>query len=243
LSEALKLLAEREKDEELFKKVDKILGDHTPEILKNKQQYAVLFRQISTPNNETRRFIGLAKENNLRPLFFEYFDDKFTSNNEYKHSLAQLRVKDHENENSGAEKVTIVDFAKYDGKKLKDVVTLWDQPLTDFHKKLFTLYGYNLRDCDFYDASNWLKTHGEKPINYYTNFFILLTCYGILFENFLLHDTEGEFSRNIVLPAIEKAMNLTGLKPLIVPMEPIDMEVDEHWISYDKKVKSLIPKK
>ena len=64
-----------------------MLKGDIPEILKNNKKYAVLFRQIATPNYETKRFIALAKENNLCPVIFEYHNDKFTSNNEFKHSL------------------------------------------------------------------------------------------------------------------------------------------------------------
>ena len=87
LSEALLLLDKRRKDPELITKVEKLLKGDIPEILKNNKKYAVLFRQIATPNYETKRFIALAKENNLCPVIFEYHNDKFTSNNEFKHSL------------------------------------------------------------------------------------------------------------------------------------------------------------
>ncbi len=70
----------------------------------------------------------------------------------------------------------------------------------------------------------------------------MFTCFGILFENFLTSkDSEGDFTKETILPAIENVMNLVGVKPLIVPIEPIDMETDKHWISYHPKIKVLIP--
>jgi hypothetical protein len=226
LPEALRLLKERQKDPELMAKVKKLLKGNIPEILK-KKKCAVQFRQITTPNNECQQFIKLARENDLQPVFFE------------------LHVQSHVNKNNvyPVEKITIVDFNKYNGKKLKDVKTLWEEPLVDFHKKLFIAHDYNLKDFNFYDASEWFKNNGGNAVNYYTNFFLLFICFGILFENFLnLKNSEGEFTKNIVLPALEKVINLTGVRPLIIPTDPIDMETDVHWISYHPKIKALIPK-
>ena len=50
----------------------------------------------------------------------------------------------------------------------------------------------------------------------------------------------GDFSKKIVLPAIEEVMNMTGVKPLIVPIEPFETELDEHWESHCLNVKQLV---
>jgi hypothetical protein len=55
-----------------------------------KDSRAVLFRQVLTSNYEARRFLNLIESTELKPLFFEYYKDKFTSNNEFKHSLGRL---------------------------------------------------------------------------------------------------------------------------------------------------------
>lgn len=243
LSEALRLLEERRKDPVLMAKIEALLNGGIPEVLK-KDKCAVFFRQIATPNHEGRHFISIAKEFGLRPVFFEYEDDKFTSNNEFKHSLGQLRTHGVVNKNDiyPLEKITVVDFSKNDGKKLKEVLTLWEEPLRDFHRKLFTFHNYKTEELDFYDASIWLHNNGEKASQYYTKFFLLFISSGILFESFLLNGEETDFTKNIVLPAIQNVLDLTGLKPLIVPIGPIDLETDQHWISYHPKIKDLIPK-
>lgn len=246
LSEALQLLEKRQKDVELIAKIEQLLDGNIPEVLKNIDKYAVQFRQIATPNHEAKHFLNISKENNLKPIFFEYLDDKFTSNNEFKHSLGQLHLQSpmDKNGNHPIEKITIVDFNKHNGKKLADVRTLWDDTLSNFHRKLFNDNGYNIADLIFYDASLWFKNNGNKAIGYYSNFLLLFVVHGILFENFLTSkDSEGDFSRDVILPAIEKIFDLTGLKPLIVPLEPIDMENDKHWISHNKDIKNFIPKK
>jgi len=242
LSEALALLEARKNDMELRKKVTALLKDDIPEMFKGEKKCAVQFRQIATPNVDGRNFLALAESANLQPVFFEYHEDKFSSNNNFKHSLGQLRLHHGMSKNGDfrMEKVTVVDFNKHGGDKLKDVATLWAEPLIDFHRRLFDVHSIDTSNICFYEASNWFKRNGEKAMHYYSNFFLLFTCYGILFENFLTNGEEGEFSKNIVLPAIERVMQETGVKPLIVPIPPMDMEEEDYWISYNPKVKELL---
>jgi hypothetical protein len=245
LSEAIKILEERQKDKQLIEKIEKILNNNIPLPLKNIDKNGVMFRQVATPNYEIRWFIELTKDYNLKTNFFEYHNDKFTSNNSYKHSLGQLIIhKDKKNKKGEniEEKISIVDFNKYNGKKLSEVMTLQGESLINFHKKFFSIYNYNLNDSNFYDASQWFKDNGPVAINYYTNFILLFICHGILFENFLFCGDEGDFTKKILLPAFKKAYTLAGVKPLIVPIPPMDSEIEEdiHWHSYSDKIKSLI---
>ncbi len=244
LSEALRLLDERRKDPELMAKVEKLLKGDIPEILKQ-QKCAVLARHIATPNHESRRFIQIAKEYNLYPVFFEYLDDKFTANNPYKHSLGQLQVQKKEpnkHKHTLIEKITIVDFNTHTGKKLRDVQTLWNEPLVSFHRKLFDSQNYKTGDFYFHDGSEWYKNNGGKSKEYYTNFLLLFITNGILFENFLTsQDEEGAFTKEIVLPAIENILNLVGVKPLIIPVGPLEIEADNLWFNLLPKTKELIP--
>ncbi len=243
LSEALRLLDERRKDKELVKKVETLLKGDIPEFFK-KSKCSVLFRQIATPNHESRRFISLAKENGLYPVFFEYYDDKFTSCNAFKHSLGQLHIPTKTGKKNGStvEKITIIDFNKHGSKKLREIKTLWGESLIDFHKKLFGVHNYSNEDICFYDASNWYKNNGGEAIKYYTKFFLLFISSGILFENFLTSkDSEGDFTKKVVLPALEEVINMTGVKPLIVPLEPLDIESENFWYNHLLKVKTIIP--
>jgi len=241
LPDAVRLLHERQKDSNLVEKVKKLLGGNIPHIfLDNK--CGIMARQLATPNHENRRFLSLAKKNGLHPVFIEYFDDKFVSNNKYKHSLGQLQVqqKVDKNGNGVVEKITIIDFNKSNGKKLREVETLWGESMVDFHKRLFDLY--ELKDFSFFEETEWYKKEGETPIEFYTNFFLLITCFGILFENFLLlkDDTESEFTKNVVLPALEKVLNLTGVRPLIVPVEEVEQEGDDFWYYHLPIVKKAL---
>lgn len=241
LSDALKILEERQKDPKLIAKIEKLFKGDIPRILK-KSKCGVIARQVATPNYENRMFISVAQENGLTPVFFEYFDDKFTSNNKYKHSLGQLNINSclDKNKNNCIEKINIIDFNKYNGKKLKEINTLWGDSLIDFHKKLFTLY--DLKNFYFHDESDWYKKNNINKIDLaYFNFFLLFVCFGILFENFLVSkDSEGDFTKKVVLTALEKVINETGLKPLIVPIPPMDLEVDDLWYYHLPMIKNLI---
>jgi len=243
LSEALRLLDERQKDKELIKKIKELLNNDIPEPLKKIARYGIFGKQVATPNHDAHWFIELTKSHNLKPVFYEYHNDKFTSNNDFKHSLGQLNLHEDKNDRKGnriEEKITIIDFNKYDGKPIKEVLTLWDESLIDFHKRLFDICGYFKEDFIFYDSSDWLKRNGGKAENYYEKDLMLYICFGILFENFLNSGEEGEFTKNVFLPAFEHVIKTTGLKPLIVPIPPMDNQEDTHWISYDKKIKPFI---
>ncbi|NVN96741.1 hypothetical protein HXX01_00615 [Candidatus Nomurabacteria bacterium] len=245
LSDAIKILEKRQKDKNLIKKIDKILNNSIPEPLKTINKNGVIFRQVATPNFEARWFMELTKDHGLKTNFFEYHSDKFTPNNCYKHSLGQLIIHKNKKDKNGGDigkRITIVDFNKFNGKKIKDVQTFWGDSLISFHKKLFDKYSNKEEDLNFYDASDWFMENGDDAINYYTHLLLLFIYHGILFENFLFVDTEGEFTRNILLPAFKEAVALAGAKPLIVPIPPMDPEIEEdiHWHSYDPKIESLI---
>ena len=243
LSEALRLLDERRRDPVLVAKVEKLLNGDIPLIMRERK-CGVFGRQIATPNNESRRFISIAKDNDLFPVFFEYYEDKFSSRNEFKHSLGQLHIlqKVGKKNESVVERITIMDFNKHGSKKLGEVKTLWDEPLVEFHRKLFIAHDYDMQGLNFFEASDWYRNNGEKPANFYINLFMLFICNGILFENFLTSkNLEGDFTEKIVLPAMEKVLNLIGVKPLIVPLEPLDLETENFWYHHTPKVKELIP--
>jgi len=60
LSEALRLLEERQKDPILVTKIKKLLKGDIPEVLINKK-CAIFARQIATPNFDTQSFVKIAR--------------------------------------------------------------------------------------------------------------------------------------------------------------------------------------
>jgi hypothetical protein len=243
LSEALCLLEKRQKDKKLMVKVEKLLKGDIPEILKNKK-CGVFARHVATPNFDTQRFIKLTRENKLETILCEYLDDKFTSNNNFKHSLGKIIINNGLNKNGVniIEKINIIDFVKCDGEKIREILTHWKEPLVAFHRRLFEHYKLP-KDISFYDISEWYKRNGKNASIYYTNLLLLFVANGILFENFLTNGKEKNFSKTTLLPAIENVINLVGVKPLIVPLDPIETEDEEYWISHPVLIKNFIPDK
>jgi len=64
---------------------------------------------------------------------------------------------------------------------------------------------------------------------YYTPFTALFIKDAILFENFMLDSKEISFTKDIFLSAFIEVYRKTGCKPLIVALEPTDIEGDEFW--------------
>jgi hypothetical protein len=247
LSEAIKILEERQKNPELIARIEELLNNDIPEPLRKIDKYAINGKQIATPNFDVRWFLNTINDYNLKPFFYEFHSDKFTSKNYFKHSLCQLLIHKNKNTKNGdyiEEKITIVDFNKYDGKLLNEIKTLGGESLIDFHRKLFSVYDYKIEDFIFYDGSSWLKRNGGFANNFYEKDLLLYVCHGILFENFLSTEEDGDFTKKIFLPSFKKVFDLCGVKPLIVPIPPMDSEIEDgsHWYSYDEKIKKIINK-
>ncbi|HNW71316.1 MAG TPA: hypothetical protein PKZ36_01605 [Candidatus Paceibacterota bacterium] len=238
LSVAIKTLEERQKDKKLVKKIEDLLNGDIPEPLKKLGKYGISTKQVATPNFDTKWFLRITEDFGLIPIFSEYLDDKFTSNNSFKHSLGVIHLDKGISKNGESQyrKINVVDFKKYDGNSLKNVLTKWGESLTSFHKRLFDISKCKSPNMIFYDASEWLKRNGGEAKQYYKKEMLLYTCHGILFENFLLSGRDAVFAKEILLPSLEEVYNLTGLKPLIVPIPPMDAEEEVIWNFYDEKV-------
>ncbi len=244
-TEAIEELNRRKKDAEVDVAVSGLLQGDIPSPLK-KGPRAVLFRQIATPNHEMLRFLDITNPfHPVKPLFWEYYSDKFTNHNEFKHSLGKMRFFNGKGKKGGVkiDRVNVIDFNEYNGKKMSEIRTLWGQDFIAFHHDLFKKADTNFGEKIFYDASNWFSTHGKTASSYYVPFLSLFIKHGVLFENFLTNEKEGAFTKDIFLPAFLEVYAKTGLKPLIVALEPISSEEDEFWICYPQGSKKYLESK
>ena len=57
------------------------------------------------------------------------------------------------------------------------------------------------------------------------------------------HKQEKEFIRKVFLPAFISILEETGMKPLIVPLEPTEIEGGKFWICYPKEMMSIVKDK
>lgn len=226
-------LVSRRHDTNLVRKVEEFLGGDIPEPFQ-KEAFAVLFRNLATPNYEMRRFVSLINGyGKLRPLAFEYTADKFTSNNELKKMLGKMYFAHSLGRKGGMnlDSINIINFVESDGKLIKEVMTTWEQSLVDFHHE-FLHHCYPEMPIDLYDASTWLKSKGKKAADYYSAFFTLFITHGILFENMMLDEKEYSFAKDVFVPSFLSVLEKFGVKPLIVALEPTDIEGDKFWMCY-----------
>ena len=214
-----------------------------PESMK-KTYRGVLFRQVVTSNYEVRRFVSIMDSLKIEVLFWEYLEDKFTSNNEWKHALGKLLF--YRGRSSAGvpliESKTIVDFARYDGDKLSEVKTLWGQPLVEFHHE-FVEKRFRSISHTYFDASAWCRENGVRPTEYYRAYLALFVKHGILFDNFMLDTKEISFTRDVFLPAFIEAYRTTGYKPLVVSLEPTDIEGDRFWMCHPHEDMDFVKEK
>jgi hypothetical protein len=242
LNEAMQELKKRQKNEELKNKISRSLNNNLPTSLQNSPR-AILFRQIATPNYETRLFMKTTESMGLNPLFWEYYEDKFVSNNEVKYHLGKLNFFKGVGKKGGLklENKNIIDFNSCNGKKLCRVKTIFDESLISFHHRFFEKTYKKLPPDYFFDASDWFKTHGGNAANYYKNYLSLFVANAIEFENFMLDEKELSFTKELFLPAFCQVIKEFGVKPLIVALEPTNIETSELWMCYPYSSKKFIP--
>lgn len=230
LSEAVLVIQERNKNQELIKKVDAYLNKDIPDHFLN-GPILYLSRHIATPSFATLRFVELTKEFNLRKVIGEDKNDRFVAITSLKRSLAKLPIvtgSSRKNEEI-TEKFTIVDFDSAQGMQFKDVKTYFDSGLINFHNELFrTIYPSGV---DIIDESDWVdRNHRSDLINHYKKAFALLIVNGIMIE---FYETEDfEFVKKILEPAFKHIEETFGCRPLICNLVEPGTENKKDWHAY-----------
>jgi len=240
LNDALLELGKRQEDENLKKKVLAFLGNDILDEFKFEPR-VVLARHLITPNYETLRFLSVPDSTGIKPLFFQYLEDKMIFKNPGKYYLSKLSFNNGLGKNGGSknEYIKVIDFNEAHGKRISTLKTLQGDSFVDFHHKFFLKKFPHLAPYLF-DGSQWYADNGGTPEKYYARFLALFVCHGILFENFLLDQKEMSFSRDIFLPAFLEVMDVIGVRPLIVSLEPTDIEGDDFWLSYPYAYKEFM---
>lgn len=240
LPDALAELEKRRADAAFRGKVDDLLGGGAPPEFGSKPK-AVLARHVITPNHEVIRFLNIPDSTGMEPLFFEYHKDKLIYKNPGKYRLAKLLFHAGFGKKGGAktEQAAIIHLDASHGKEIASVSTHMGQSLVEFHHNLF-LSKFPAFMEGLFDGSAWYAQNGGTPQAYYPRFLGLFLVNGILFENFLLDQKEILFTKEIFLPAFLEVERRTGKKPLIVALEPTEIEGDEFWLSYPHTFKETL---
>ena len=244
LSVAKKEVWKRWNDKELRKKVEEFLRGDIPQFLQ-KNPGAALVRHIASPNYELIYFLELTKQLGLDYRCVEFPEDKFVTCNKDKYYLCRLHMynglsKDIKEKISSKK---IIEIQKCEGKKFSEIKTISGESLTDLHHKLLFNLAPQTRE-KLYDISPWFIRNGPRAGNYYLHYLALFICHGVLFENFSLKSEikENGFNRKVVLPSIKKLVEIFGVKPLIVPIVPIESESLPHWEQYPLEVEKILKK-
>ena len=214
------------------------LGATVPEPLRGPGPIAVLFRQVGSANYETRRVVRLAEEHGLRLVIFEYHADRFLTRNRDKYSLGRPGFYGGLGRNGGrrVEYIPLFDLDAENGSPFHAIKTFRGEALIDFHHRLLAAECPSLSGDALFDASQWFTAQGTGARGYYPAFISLFLRHAILFETFVLHAAECEFTRDVFLPAFDKIKAETDIKPLIVPAEREDWEGDEFWQLYPERL-------
>jgi hypothetical protein len=220
-----------------------VLGLDVPEIMRNGPRF-VIFRHIATPNYEIRRFMSAADAAEVKPLILEYTADIFRSLNQWKYSLAKIGFYKGRDKKGGliTEHRNIIDFNTSNSKPLSEISTTWNQGLVDFHHEFFLAHFPEHRE-NIFDLSKWLHENGHNAKSYYKSFLSLFLGQAILFENFSLEGEELSFTRDVILPAFMEIVKETGHKPLIVALEPTEIEDDLFWLCHPHDTKKILSDK
>lgn len=246
LNEAVSEIKIRRNDPELLSWPRKIIGQDVPLQL-SKTIKGAMVRNIATPNHETIRFLQLIESlDDIDPILIECVDDKFVPLNKLKQYLGKLRFFMGRNKHGEliSHPINIIEFNKSMGKKFSNVVTAWGQPLVDLHHEmLWEISG--AQQQYIYDISSWCFSYGPSAKEFYKPLLSLFIKHAILFENFLLEDLEGEqpFIKEVFLPAFIEVSVIANRKPLIVALEPTEIESDTFWLCYPEKLKGFVEKK
>jgi len=244
LEEAKKELEKRWNDKELKKKVEKFLGGDLPPFFKNEPRAAYV-RDIISPNNEFFYFLDIVGDIGIKPVFIEYSAGKFVAKNINKYHLCRMYFH-HGIGRHGGGKIEcshIVNFNTMEGKKMNKVCTIWDENIIDFHHNLLEKTSINIKTKDIVDFSKWFDKHKVKTKYWYMHYLALFLCHGILFDNFITDNGEKEFTEKKILPSLKALTKKFGIKPLIVPLCPIESENDLYWWLYPGHIKQHLDKK
>lgn len=211
---------------------------------KNKQETAqpikgIIHRDI-TPNIEINRMISVCDTLDIEPIFFDNPCDKFSCLSRTKYRLAKMVFLLGYNKSGSVNTETkkIINFDNAEGKPLQSIQTTFHKNLIEFHKDIFKRK-YPAYQNNILDIATLIKKNNTKEV--YTYLFNLSIEDAIFIENFSLHSKEKEFLRTVVFPTFFSVWKKTGLKPLLVPSEPLDIEQEEFWLYYATDIKDFLP--
>lgn len=247
LQEAVNELIIRQANTELVREVNEFLGEDCP--LPEGKLCGVLGRQVAGARWEDVQFEERCRKIGLEPIFLEFPDDMFVTNNPAKTRLVFLQFWDGEGGETGGLRVgriNIVDpqiVQQKSGKAtMRQIETRWGENLVEFHHRARRIAGLT---GEIIDMSGWFKRIGSAR-EYYKYYLAACGIRAILFESF--HSPGfGKmldiFNQTVVLPSIQWVQSNFGYSPLIVYHPEVKSpEEEERFLNcYPPAVLEAIP--
>ncbi len=236
ITEASNELERRRNDKELMKKISEFFSALPLDDLSYPR--AFLSRPIGTPNFELRSFLVQSEMIDLDPVVLEY-PGKLVAKNDDKYHDCILHFRDgfDKDHNHRISKVKAVDISKFEGKPMASAKTSFDGSIMEMHHKLLFAEFPKLKGS-VVDFTGWFNDSREATDSYYFHYLSLFVCHGILFDNFFFNDDEeNKFIIAKFMPSFERVVKHFGVRPLIVPLLPLDHERSNHWLYYPASVK------
>jgi len=229
LTEAVEELERRRNNTDLRARIDNFHHSCFPTFM-SAEPVGLLNRSIMTPNHEFDRFLSLLAGTKLVPLLVEFHQDVLVTYNPDKYRLGRQAFAITPDIARG---MRVVDWKSFEGKpppRISDVRTRNGLRLVDYHHALLET-AYPGSEKHLVDFSSWFM-EARRGEFYYLRYLALFIYHGILFENFVVKDeSELRFTLEKVVPSFKKAVELFGVRPLIVPILPAETEHGDYWRS------------
>lgn len=211
-------LHRRRQDAVLCGAVAEFRREHPPVFL-NGEPTAIFVRSLFSADLEFERFAALSQKTGLLPLCLEFSADRFYSFNREKYRRGKLTFC----WSNRTRALRVIDF-QCNGKRFDEIPSLDGCSMVEFHHRLLTHF-HPKSACHVRDVSDWMSNVGQLPPRYLHLLSLAITD-GVLFENFFLtDDEEHRFFEERVWPSFARAIELFGVKPLIVRLFTTEEEI------------------
>lgn len=187
----------------------------------------MMVRSVFSADLEMERFVSLAAGLGFRPWCLEMPGDRFVSFNADKHCRGKLVFRWGQHLRS----LRIMDFGRYDGRRIKDIRTLSGLPLVEYHRRLLEVAAVT-GQVRFADVTEWM-CGGRSRWAGYEQLLMLAVRDGILVENFRASDAEEQrLVVERVMPAVAEVKRRLGVPPLVVRLYAPQEEDDPSCWQY-----------
>ncbi|WP_210529717.1 hypothetical protein [Rubellimicrobium arenae] len=194
---------------------------------------AILFRQVATPSLEVIWFTRRARRLGFEPLVLEHGADRFCAHNGYKRALVTMPIILGRNRHRHIvlRKQKLIEHTRAEGQPLNALETGSGENLVAYHhRKLGEVMGTSAPR--HIEIGSVLGRTAGSAMEYYVEFFRLLSGGLVLFEDFIADCRTAEFFDRVVHPAFRKVSHETGQRPQIARLTQGRRVLSPLWNAY-----------